>query len=172
MSHAKGGQASNQANTRRPGRCRRRERTSPIQGTQRADQFSGHTPTTNTSLRHRYSDPVDAHIHNQCSRHDTHSRQGVVVRPAMARRSPWQLQSVGEAESFFGGSPLRHHVWAQSLSHDNDGYRRPGSTASQNKYQLKTRHDALKTGGRQPKRHGEEGAEGSGVSLDGPRLPS
>ena len=45
-SHAKGGQASDQANARRPGRCRRQERTSPIQDTPGADQYLGHAATT------------------------------------------------------------------------------------------------------------------------------
>ena len=61
MGHAKSGQASDQANARRPGRCRRRERTSPIEGTSIwADQFSGHALATVTSLRSLRQEPVDA----------------------------------------------------------------------------------------------------------------
>jgi hypothetical protein len=55
------GQASDQANARRPGRCRQRGRTSPIQGTgSRAVQFLGHALATATSLRSLRQEPVDA----------------------------------------------------------------------------------------------------------------
>lgn len=35
---------------------------------------------------------------------------------------PSSFESLGSAEFFFGGTPLRKRTWAQGMSHDNDGY--------------------------------------------------
>jgi hypothetical protein len=63
MSHAlRGGQASDQANARSPGRCRRQQRTSPTEGT---PSHSGHSVIEShchhriTSLRSLTQETVD-----------------------------------------------------------------------------------------------------------------
>lgn len=63
MSHARqGGQASDQANARRPGRCRQQQRTSPIEDTQRGRSvFGSRCHHRFTSLWPRYAGPVDPH---------------------------------------------------------------------------------------------------------------
>lgn len=79
MSHApRGGQASDQANARRPGRCRQRERTSPIEGTREGPiSFLGHALATDSSLGLRFAEPVDPRL--TISARGTSSHQSSMV---------------------------------------------------------------------------------------------